>query len=68
MFEYVERTRPAVEEGRPAAPAGAAATQAEPPQQAQQQSLARPRSPKLLLSVGVAQVSLLWLVSAWRRI
>ncbi len=62
MFDYLERTTcipyPAsAEPAKPAAPAAPAA--AVPPSAA----LVRPVSPKLLLSFGVAQVSLLWLVS-----
>lgn len=62
MFDYLERTTcipyPAPAEpakpAQPAAPTAAASPSA---------ALVRPVSPKLLLSFGVAQVSLLWLVS-----
>lgn len=62
MFDYLERTTcipyPAPAEPakptEPAAPVAAASPSA---------ALVRPCSPKLLLSFGVAQVSLLWLVS-----
>ena len=62
MFDYLQRTTcipyPAPAEpakpAQPAAPTAAASPSA---------TLVRPVSPKLLLSFGVAQVSLLWLVS-----
>jgi hypothetical protein len=79
MFSYLERSRSMMDGGisdSAAASAEAAATAAAAEEAAagatadpyeQQQAaappLVRPRSPKLLLSVGVSQVSLLWLVS-----
>lgn len=61
MLEYLERSS-AIPIGGAAAPAPAAPPPEPPLPPAQQ--FVRPRSPKLLVSVGVAQVSLLWLVSA----
>jgi hypothetical protein len=78
MFSYLERSRSMMDGGisdSAAASAEAAATAAAEEaaagatadpyeqQQAAAPPLVRPRSPKLLLSVGVSQVSLLWLVS-----
>ena len=67
MFEYVEHNRfraaGTAAAGQTAAKPAAAAA-AEQQQSPQQASLTQPRSRKIMLSVGVAQVSLLWLVSA----
>ena len=74
MFSYLERSRSTLDGGISDSEAAAAAAAADEvaagaaadpyeQQQAAAPPLVRPRSPKLLLSVGVSQVSLLWLVS-----
>jgi hypothetical protein len=82
MFSYLERSRSTLDGGISDSEAAAAAAAADEvaagaaadpyeQQQAAAPPLVRPRSPKLLLSVGVSQVSLLWLVSCaalrWRH-
>lgn len=66
VFEYVERTRAAVDDDSGSAEASkqeqARRQQSQPQQPA---SLARTRSPKLLLSLVMSQVSLLWLIGTW---
>lgn len=66
MFEYLEQSSSipyGAPNGGPPAPAPAAAVAADAGAPGPAAELVRPRSPKLLLSFGVAQVSLLWLVS-----
>lgn len=62
MFENLEKGRVVL--GVADECYAAAAPPPPPAPAAARQPLVRPRSPKLLLSFGVAQVSLLWLVSA----
>jgi hypothetical protein len=67
MFEKLEKGRVVLGGVDECYAAAAPAPTPTPAPQAPRHALVRPRSPKLLLSFGVAQVSLLWLVSAGLR-